>query len=469
MITNKGNNIITKYLLGQSPEYAAYISVGVGATPLDLNQTDQSSTLKRSMDFEAFRIPVISRGLVSDNITIDIDSWAHSNGLVTVNLSGPHGMKLGDSVNINFNLSTSSNNSREGIYVVENTTSNEITYSQSFPSASATPANWTASASIYDTATASYDRERIVFKAQLPSDQRYQMTEIALYPSSNNSLALNYDSKILSGFLTTEGWTYKNVSESLVESDNAISLVTNTIADTFGNVSSATFLDPITGSAAHALFINSNNEAFTFYERKSRYENSRLYDRCLIVPGNMTTFANDSMELSGVQKHVFTTSLRLNASKNSPEDYIKFALSVLSKDIDAVSPPTKTRLRFDFLDSVSGDVATATELLSSGDISASRYTVISKQIKDFNTGEDFSWARVDGLKIYAQTLNSSSTYDGSYVAFDGIRLDNENTENPLYAMVAYSRLKNSYNAAQPIEKTENSQGYIEYRFGVNIV
>ena len=36
-------------------------------------------------------------------------------------------------------------------------------------------------------------------------------------------------------------------------------------------------------------------------------------------------------------------------------------------------------------------------------------------------------------------------------------------------MVAYSRLKNNYDAAQPIEKTENSQGYVEYRFGVNIV
>jgi hypothetical protein len=175
------------------------------------------------------------------------------------------------------------------------------------------------------------------------------------------------------------------------------------------------------------------------------------------------------MEFSSVQKHIFTTSLRLNASKNSPEDYIKFALSVLSKNIDAESPPAKTRLRFDFLDSISGQIATATELLTSGELSASRYVVISKQIKDFSTGADFSWARVDGLKIYAQTLNSASNYDGSYVAFDGIRLDNENTENPLYGMVAYSKLKNSYDAAQPIEKTENSQGYIEYRFGVNIV
>jgi hypothetical protein len=73
------------------------------------------------------------------------------------------------------------------------------------------------------------------------------------------------------------------------------------------------------------------------------------------------------------------------------------------------------------------------------------------------------------FRLTPQTLNSSSTYDGSYIAFDGIRLDNENTDNPLYAMVAYSSLKNSYDAAQPIEKTENSQGYIEYRFGVNIV
>jgi hypothetical protein len=467
MITNKGNNIITKYLLGQSPEYAAYISVGVGATPLDLDETDQSSPTKQSMDFEAFRIPVTSRGLVSDNIVIDIDSWQQTNGVVTLNLAGPHGMKLGDSVNVNFNLSNTANNIREGLYVVENTTSNQITYSQTFASASATPASWSASAS--DTATASYDRERIVFKGQLPSDQRYQMTEIALYPASNNSLALNYDSRILSGFLTTEGWVYKNVSASLVESDNAISLVTDSIADTSGNVSSATFLDPLTGSAAYALFINSNNEAFTFYERKNRYESSRLYDRCLVVPGNMTTFSNDLMEFSGLQKHISTTSLRLNASKNSPDDYIKFALSVLSKDIDASGPPTKTRLRFDFLDSISGEVATVTELLTSGELSASRYVVISKQIKDFSTGADFSWARVDGLKIYAQTLNSASNYDGSYIAFDGIRLDNENTENPLYAMVAYSRLKNSYDDGQPIEKTENSQEYIEYRFGVNIV
>ena len=175
------------------------------------------------------------------------------------------------------------------------------------------------------------------------------------------------------------------------------------------------------------------------------------------------------MTISGQQKYVFNSSLRLNLSQNSPDDYVKFALSVISNEVDASTPPSKTRLRFEFLDTTSGDAAVATELLSAGDLTASRYVIISKQIKDFDAGSDFSWARVDGINIYAQTLNSSGNYDGSYVAFDGIRIDNENTDNPLYAMVAYSRLKNNYDAAQPIEKTENSQGYVEYRFGVNIV
>ena len=74
------------------------------------------------------------------------------------------------------------------------------------------------------------------------------MTEIALYPAANNSLALNYDSRVVSGFLTTEGWTYHDVSPSLIESDNTIPFVTTSIADSSGNIGSATFLDPVTSS-----------------------------------------------------------------------------------------------------------------------------------------------------------------------------------------------------------------------------
>jgi hypothetical protein len=463
MITSRGNQIISKYLLGQAPEYAAYIAVGTGAKPLDLDETDSSPITKQSMDFEAFRVPVLSRGLVNDNIVLDVTSWSVSSNLVTIETASPHGTKLGDEITLSFSLSSSANLLREGTFVVTSTTSNTIDYEQT-TSLDA----WYSSASASDTATVSYNRERIVFKAELPTDQRYEMTEIALYPAANNSLALNYDSKVVAGFLTTEGWTYHDVSGSLVESDNTIPFVTTSIANSAGNIGSATFVDPTTSLTASALFVNSNNEVFTFPERKARYENPRFYNRCLIVPGNMTSFSSDSMTLVGQQKYIFTNSLKLNLSQNSPNDYIKFALSVISADNNPVGPPDRVRLRFEFLDSLSGDKAVVTHLLDSGDLTTERYKIISKQLKDFDLGTDFSWSRIDGIVIYAQTLDDSDNYDGSYVAFDGIRVDNENTENPLYAMVAYSKLKNNFDDGQPIQKLENSQGYIEYRLGVNI-
>lgn len=461
MITSKGNQIITKYLLGQSSEYAAYIAVGVGGKPLDFNEADNSPITKKSMDFEAFRVPILSKGLVSDNITLDISYWEVSSNVVTIGTTAVHGAKVGDEIEVNF--SSILQNSKDGTFVVTETTSNTISYEQSI-SASA----WFSSSSASDTATVSYQRERMVFKAELPTDQRYEMTEIALYPAANNTLAGNFDSRVVAGFLTTEGWTYHDVSGSLVESDNAISFITTSIGDTFGNIGSATFIDPVSASTANALFINSNNEIFTFFERQQRYETTRFYNRCLVVPGNMTSFSDDNMVLAGRQKYIFTNSIRLNLNENSPDDYIKFAISILSGEVDPNDPPAKVRLRFEFLDSLSGDKAIATELLESGDLSTERYKIISKQIKDFDLGTDFSWGRIDGIVIYAQTLNDEGEYDGSYVAFDGIRVDNENTQNPLYGMVAYSKLRNNFDEGQPILKTENSQGYIEYRMGVNI-
>jgi len=461
MITSKGNQIISKYLLGQTPEYAAYLAVGVGATPLDFDEFDNSLPSKKSMDFEAFRIPVLSKGLVSDTLTFDLTNWEVLSNVVTITTSSNHGAKVGDEIEVDF---VTGNDSKEGLFTVTFVTQDTISYEQTI-SASA----WVPNSSFNDYATVSYRRERIVFKGELPTNQRYEMTEIAVYPAANNTLAANYDSRIVAGFLTTEGWTYHDVSPSLVESDNTIPFVTTSIADTSGVIGSATFLDPVSASVADALFINSNNEALTFFERLERYEPTRFYNRCLVVPGDMTSFSDDNMTLVGKQRYIFTNSIRLDLNENSPDDVIKFALSVISSDLVAVTPPSKVRLRFEFLDSLSGDSAVATELLTSGDLSAGRYKILSKQLKDFDLGTNFSWGRIDGIVIYAETLDSLGNYDGSYIAFDGIRVDNENTENPLYGMVAYSRLKNNFSEGYPILKAENSQGYIEYRLGVNIV
>lgn len=64
MITNQGRELISKYLLGQAPSYASYISFGCGAN-------SQESADKKSMDFEMLRVPISSRSnLVQGGVNI---------------------------------------------------------------------------------------------------------------------------------------------------------------------------------------------------------------------------------------------------------------------------------------------------------------------------------------------------------------------------------------------------------------
>lgn len=454
MITNKGNSIITKYLLGQAPEYASYIAMGVGATPLSLNENDNSSPSKENMDFEAFRIPVTSRGLVNDRVTIDLDSWYSDGENVTITTSTFHGARPGEEISVEF--SSAANTDKEGLFIVSGTTSNTISYSDVSSSAS-----WTAS--VGDTGTVSYSRERMIFKGQLPVDQYYKMTEIAIYPAATNNLAQQYDSKVVAGFLATESWN--------IVIDNAQSIIptiSQSISTTDGDITPATFIDPETRTEARALFVNSENDAFTFYNRKIRYEGPRFYNLGLMIAGDVISFNDDNLDVSSSTSYVVSNDLSLDFSKNSPNDYVKIAMSVVSSSY-ASDPPDRTRVRIDFIDSATEGKATIKEVINGSELLSSRYYVISKQLNDFSVDENFNWSRVNQIRIYAQTVDVLGTPLDDYIVFDGIRLDNINTPNPLYGMIAYSRLGNQYESGQPVEKIENSQGYIEYRIGVNIV
>ena len=62
MITKQGEALIAKYLLGQAPTYASYISFGCGAVP------GQSPTgTETSMKFEMLRVPISSRSFVNED------------------------------------------------------------------------------------------------------------------------------------------------------------------------------------------------------------------------------------------------------------------------------------------------------------------------------------------------------------------------------------------------------------------
>ena len=121
MITNTGKNILAKYLIGQAPAYASHIAIGCGAKPLASDGTLGDYSAKKSIDFEMFRVPITSRGYVTEN-----------------------------------------------------------------------------------------GQSKIVFTAELPTAERYEITEVGVWSAGANPTAGAYDSKTVYAFNETENWEYHN-------------------------------------------------------------------------------------------------------------------------------------------------------------------------------------------------------------------------------------------------------------------
>jgi hypothetical protein len=85
---------------------------------------------------------------------------------------------------------------------------------------------------------------------------------------------------------------------------------------------------------------------------------------------------------------------------------------------------------------------------------------------------DFSWASVTIVHIYASAYETSeSAIDTTsspnfYIALDGIRIENAQTNNPIYGMVGYSVLKTKN--AETVVKKNNSNTYVEFRFALDV-
>jgi hypothetical protein len=70
MITNKGKSVISKYMIGQTSAYASYLAIGCGPAPLKPTDTIDVESLKtkETLDFETLRVPITSRGYVTQVI-----------------------------------------------------------------------------------------------------------------------------------------------------------------------------------------------------------------------------------------------------------------------------------------------------------------------------------------------------------------------------------------------------------------
>ncbi len=383
MITNTGKTIISKFLLGQAPSFASHIAVGCGKKPILLTDPQPDFSSKSSLDFEMFRIPISSRGYVSES----------------------------------------------GI-------------------------------------------NKLVLTAELPTEERYEITEVGIFSAGSNPSAGQSDSKTIFGFTDTENWQYNNGSSSsdipkITEeldstSTNSISTIDKININTNTNITDELYV----------FETNADNAVFFNQSRVDRYERARFFNNVILMRGDSSTLSYNGSHFTslGGKSVVYPNSIT-SFSQNSPIDELRLALSIITKNSSS-DVPDKVNVVINFTNSDASQYARFEAVLDNGtnpgqyDFANNRYFVISKQLQELATSSGFNWDIVTQVQVYANAIDGGSVSSNYYIALDALRLENVATINPLYGLTGYSIVQNS--EATTIIKSPNTNNYIEFRFAVGV-
>jgi len=452
MITNQGKEIISKYLLSQVPSYATHIAVGCGATPLDGNDTAPSTiTLleKEILDFEMFRVPITSKGFVNQEYNFEITNKQLTSNIATLTTSIAHNISIGDSVII-----TGIDSTFNGTYSVSGVpTSTTFNYSLTHTNISSTAVSPVGNVNVSKT--------KVSLTAELPTSERYEITEIGVWSAPSNTLAINFDSKIIFDF--SESW--KGHGTSIYDPVIKTNLGNNTV--------------DIVDGGNKIFYALTSDPLFQDSVRKNRKEGPRYLTTTLMMRGDASTITGSSGSWIGSGEHIHLNGISFDISRNSANDILKLAFSLVDKTEIAGALPDNVKILIQFYKNEDEKTATGyataeiqiagTEFSGTGpEFSGNRYHVVDIPISDLITSTGFSAPTIRVCRIFTQITSSSLTPSTDhYLAFDAFRIENVTTTNPLYKLSGYSVVRNS--TGYPIVKNKNTNNYIDFRFNLGIV
>ena len=462
MITNDGKEIISKYLLGQVPEYATHVAIGCGATPLDSSDPIPNSAYsQKRLDFEMTRVPISSKGFVDDSVTYSVTEKQLVSNVATLTTSTNHDIVIGETVVVS-NVDAS----LDGQYIVSNVTANTFSYdaigSDIDPAVALSPAG-----------SVLVPRTKMSLTAELPADNRYEITEAGIWSAANNSLASQYDSRIIANF--SGGWQIHDVGIS----DPPV----NTNLGFDGSSTTVDIQDTRT-----AFYANTSDPIFQVSTRKSRKEGPRYLNRTLMLRGDFSDIdASGGIDSNwtATGSHVHLNNIGFDISGNNPSDLLKLAFSMVDRTATAQAAVKDVKILAEFFkNEVTGSQSFAKiqAYVPGGVLDINRYFVASAQISQnvdysnelanpllpyirFYASPDFASTEIKIARVFVSiTKSDDSLSQDHYLALDALRLDNT-TENPTYKMSGYSIIKNN---GLPIIKTANTNNYIDFRFSLGV-
>ena len=387
MITNVGKNLLAKYLVGQTTSYASHIAIGCGAMPLDSDSgvfADYSQ--KQSLDFEMFRVPIISRGFVNE----------------------------------------------EGL-------------------------------------------SKVVLTAEMPTEERYEITEVGIFSAGSNPVAGSFDSRVVYSFAETDNWLYSVDGESPLEIPIEYGPLDG--EENNGNIN----------QESKVFSTNADNRIFTNENRVERNERCRFLNNIIAMRGDTSNISyspqGSMVGLTG-SDYIVLDPTSVDFTKNSPSDELRFAFSVVNRvpgtSLSPAIVPDNVKILLEFSHTgTDGNLQYAKFVVdiddtgyqsgtsqNTHDFTNNRYVVVSKTFQELEKSLRFKWSDVTTAKIYASVIKGNLPSDSFYVCLDALRIENTTSTNSLYGLTGYSVIKSV--DARPIIKSANTTNYIEFRFALDV-
>jgi hypothetical protein len=387
MITNTGKNLLAKYLVGQTPSYASHIAVGCGANPVTPDHTFTTEELnsmknKESLNFEMFRVPIISRGFVNE----------------------------------------------EGL-------------------------------------------SKVVLTAEMPTEERYEITEVGIFSAGSNPVAGSFDSRVVYSFAETDNWLYSIDGESPLE-----------IPIQYGPLDG----DQNNGNInqeSKVFSTNADNRIFTDEDRVARNERCRFLNNIIAMRGDTSTLEyspqNSLFALVG-SDYITLDPTSVDFTKNSPSDELRLAFSVVNRVTNQNAVPDNVKIMLEFSHTGAGGFTQYAKFVvdiddvgyesgssaNTHDFTNNRYIVVKKSFQELDKTLGFKWSNASTAKIYAYITKDGLPSDSFYVCLDALRVENTTSTNSLYGLTGYSVIKNIN--ARPVIKSSNTTNYIEFRFVLDV-
>jgi hypothetical protein len=464
MITNDGKEIISKFLIGHVPSYATHLSIGCGAKPLTTIEPISNSLYgKQRMDFEMTRVPISSKGFVDASESYEVTHKGVLSNVATLTTSVAQDIVSGDTIILSgVDDALDGQHRVSSVDTENNTVSFNIITSDIDPEVELSPVGLMI-----------VSRTKIALTAELPTDNRYEITEVGIWSAAGNSLVSQYDSKMFFDF--SSGWQIHDVA---IEDPP---LNTN-----LGYDGSATTVD--IQDTRTAFYVNTSDPIFQVSTRKDRYEGPRHLNRSLMLRGDFSTI-DDSAGIDGdwtaTGAHVHLNNVGFDISGNNTSDLLKLAFSMVDRNAAGDDAVNDVKILMEFFKNEVTDTnayAKAQIYVPGSVLDVNRYFVSSMEISQnidrsneeassllpyirFYSSPDFASTEIKICRIFVSITNSLDELSTDhFVALDGFRIDNT-TENPIYKMSGYSVIRND---GSPIIKSANTNNYIDFRYSLGV-